>query len=300
VGASSAIAQDFLREANRRASEDTYHLYSRDYKFLDALEIEKIQYFIHDIGALRAANSCDVVINFVGLGSPARIARESQNLLTLDQDIDASCMRLLSTNPNATYLYLSSGASYGNNFFEPASDSNELPSLSSFDLPRDNYGWTKRCAEVRHRALPDFKIVNLRIFGYVSRYLDRESGFLLSDLAKSIETGQPVNLTNSITRRDFISSKYFYELVEFCVEQNLPNISLDLVSAAPLEKRELVEQFVNEYGLKVIWSDDQPQGNSNSKENYFSISSRLQNLGFAWGETALEMVLSEFEARFRS
>ena len=296
VGASSAIAQDFLRVSSKVGSQHVFHLYSRDFSFLPALKINNLTIFTHKFSDLEIAEECDAVLNFVGLGSPSRVALESSRLEPLDLKVDLACMRLLELKPEATYLYMSSGASYGSNFSTPAVDANELPEISKFDLPREMYGWIKRSAEVRHRSLPQYKIINLRIFGYASRNMDLNAGFLLSDLAKSLVTGVPARISSEITHRDFINPDFFYEVVNYCLENNLPNTSLDLVSTSPLGKHELVAALEGIFGLKVVWDETPSKSNSISKSNYFSQSTRLRESGVGINKSALEMVIDEFQA----
>ena len=296
VGASSAIAQDFLRVASKVGSEHMFHLYSRDFGFLPALKINNLTIFTHSFSDFEIAEGCDAVLNFVGLGSPSRVALESSGLGPLDLKVDLACMRLLELNPEATYLYMSSGASYGSDFSIPAVDANELPEMSKFDLPREVYGWIKRSTEVRHRSLPQYKIINLRIFGYASRNMDLNAGFLLSDLAKSLLTGEPAQISTEITHRDFINPEFFHELVDYCLENNLPNTSLDLVSTSSLAKDELVAALEGIFGLKVKWEETPPKSNSISKCNYFSQSTRLGDYGFVNNKSALEMVIDELQA----
>jgi hypothetical protein len=95
IGASSAIAQDFLREANRSGSEHLFHLYSRNFGFLDALKLHDLNITTHSFSDLSTAEECDAVLNFIGLGSPSRVARESGGLETLDLAVDQACIRLL-------------------------------------------------------------------------------------------------------------------------------------------------------------------------------------------------------------
>ena len=249
---------------------------------------------LHSFSDFIRAPECDVIMNFVGLGAPARIANESNGLLALDQSVDEACMALVRLNPKATYLYLSSGASYGSDFSKPATDHSELPDDSKFELPRDMYGWVKRSTELRHRQAKHHKIINLRIFGYASRNMDVDAGFLLSDLAKSLLTQAPVQITSDKTIRDFINPEYFFKIVEFCISNELPNTSIDLVSSKPVDKTEIVDALVAEYKLNVEWVKPSSSSNSRLKENYYSLSNRLTEFGFSYPASALEMVLEEF------
>jgi hypothetical protein len=63
-----------------------------------------------------------------------------------------------------------------------------------------------------------------------------------------------------------------------------------------LGKGELVDALVSNFGLKVQWDDVAPTSNSISKQNYFSHSGRLREYGFTNSQSALQMVLEEFEA----
>lgn len=296
VGASSAIAQDFLRVTNRSVSGHSFHLYSRKFEFLDELKLSNLQVITHNFDDFKTADECDVILNFIGLGSPSRVARESSRLEELDLEVDLACIRLLELNPEATYIYMSSGASYGSDFSSPAIDENELPQKSKFDLPRDTYGWVKRSTEARHRALPQYKIINIRIFGYASRNMDLDAGFLLSDLAKSLVTGNTVRISTEVAYRDFINPGFFHEDINFCLEKNIPNTSIDLTSSAPLGKGELVDALARIFGLKVKREELPSHSDSTSKRNYFSLSKRLRDFGFTNTYSAIDMVLEEFQA----
>ena len=78
------------------------------------------------------------------------------------------------------YINISSGAVYGTDFKKPANSSFTTEIDVNNITTIEHYRIAKLNSEVKHRSLSDFKIIDLRIFGFFSRFIELEKDFLLS------------------------------------------------------------------------------------------------------------------------
>ena len=124
-------------------------------------------------------------------GLDGAVARATQptdrgGFLDITLDFDSLALRYVKAHPSTRYLFLSSGAAYGSDFRQPATDQTR----AGFDINHlqvhDWYGAAKFHAECRHRALADLAMVDLRVFSYFSRSQDLSSRFLISDMLRAI------------------------------------------------------------------------------------------------------------------
>jgi nucleoside-diphosphate-sugar epimerase len=160
--------------------------------------------------------------------------------------------------------------------------------------PESYYGIAKLYSEVKHRALSNFNIVDLRIFSYFSRYIDLESGYFLTELIKSIRNGQVFITNHCDFIRDFVSPEDLFDLIRRILRSKPFNGTLDLYSAKPVSKFELLEYFVKNYSLKFTvnpkFRSACPTG---VKQFYCSGSREASRLGYRPKFSSLGAVVKE-------
>jgi|SRR3989344_4295661 len=233
----------------------------------------------------------DVVINCVGISDPGQIALAGASIFRLTEDYDNLVLDYLARHSGALYVFVSSGAVYGRDFSRPVDDQT-LVSIGLGDIrPSDYYGLAKLNAEVKHRALAQYNIVDLRIFGFFSRYADLSAKFFLSDIIAAIRSGRPLVTDDRDMSRDYVHPADLGQLVERCIQQQHLNQSLDVYSRQPTTKFEIIKMARERYGLAVEVCDS-PVGNSTTgdKDHYYSLSKRAEMVGYIPQYTSLEVV----------
>lgn len=260
VGATSTIAGDWVKHL-RMKNEYVLFLFGRvanSYTGIkDYSEFGKDEY--------------NVVVNFVGVGDPARAASIGANILVITNQFDDMILAYLEKNPRCRYVFLSSGAALGSGYQEPASE-NTLASFRINQLrEQDWYGISKFYTEAKHRALKDLDIVDVRVFNYLSNSMSLNARFMITDAARAIYE-RCVFKTNSLNLvRDYLSETDFCSLMDCILEAEKANCAVDCFSAGPVSKFELLNTLKIQFGLKyeVVQQIDSVDA-TGIKLNYFT------------------------------
>lgn len=184
------------------------------------------------------------------------------------------------------YVNFSSGAAYGQDFSEPAGEA----SVSRINLNNigagEHYSVIKLYSEAKHRAFAHLNIVDLRIFSFFSRFIDLSRKYLLTDLISCVREKREFITDNTDIKRDYIHIDDFRDLLQNILRRDLINTSVDLRSAKPVGKFEIINYFREHYDLKVIIDDSAKvsafTGNKynyfSERENHFGIKPRYSSL----------------------
>lgn len=236
----------------------------------------------------------DVVINCVGLGTPSKVKKAGSEVFRLTEDFDNMILGYLTRHPETLYINFSSGAVYGTDFAIPVGDS----TYSKWDINNidesNYYGIAKLNSEAKHRALKDFNIVDLRVFGYFSRFIDLDTKFLLCEIISCVKTNRnfitdPKNIT-----RDYVHPKDLFSLVKRCMIKKNINDVFDVYSREPVTKFEILNYFKKNYGLKyIIDRNINVASVTGTKSNYYSISRKAEKIGYRPQFTSMECIIQE-------
>lgn len=248
LGASGQISKGLISELS---PFHELYLFSREPKsvhaFLERMGIEGKVYSYGDFPRFHY----DVVINATGPGDPRTIRENTSEVLRVTEFFDNLVLDYLVENPGTLYIFLSSGAIYRNGYQRRAGrDATcEIP-LNHFseDLI---YPLAKICAEVKHRSLARFKIADVRIFGYFSRYIDLSGGFFLSQAGQALVSGERFRTPRTNFVRDYVCADELARLLDCILESDGWNAAYDLVSAAPVSKARLLERMIELFDLEV-------------------------------------------------
>ena len=296
LGATSQIARDMIITfAN--AEEYNLHLFARRTdevrKWLAANGLLG-RYVAGDFSEF-SGQEFDAVINFVGVGNPAKVTRMGASILDITYEFDSLVLNYVKNFPSCRYIFLSSGAVYGGTFSTPADEN----TTSSFPinklLPTDWYGAAKMFAECRHRALPELPIVDLRVFNYFSKTSDVDARFLITDILRSIRDGYVLQTSHENIVRDYIGPNEFVQVIQKILMAPPQNVAIDCFTQAPVDKVSMLEQMRNDFGLRYALVQ-QRTGllATGSKVNYYSKSRKATNLfGYFPEATSLDVVLEE-------
>jgi nucleoside-diphosphate-sugar epimerase len=243
------------------------------------------------------AEAYDAVINFVGVGDPARAATMGASILEITQKYDALAIAYVKVNPEVRYVFLSSGAVYGTTFLKPVDQ--DTPAVVPVNhLGAENYySVAKLYAEANHRALSPLPIVDIRIFNYFSRTSDIAARFFVSDMLRAIRDGREFETGSATMHRDYLVPSDFFSLVDCILRGPLANMAVDAYTRAPVEKFELLDAMERTFGLQYRTTPSPSVVNATGvKTFYYSQNRKAEQFGYQPRQTSLEGVLAESKA----
>ena len=303
LGATSQIAKDLIRSFDTH-SDHQLTLFGRN---ITPLKIwQATQYFSHsqvvlDYQKFSKHQDFDVIINFVGIGDPAKARAMGEGILTLTDHYDNLAIDYLKQHSGCKYIFLSSGAVFGSNYDQPV-DENSIPEAPNRRIgAQDWYGLAKLQAENRHRALIDFNIVDIRVFNYFSQTQDMSARFLITDIVRSIQQRAVLRTSAHNLVRDFLHPDDFYQIVTRVLNAENINAALDCFTQAPIDKFSLLNAMAEQFDLHYEISQAEAGVlATGSKINYYSKNYAAKNIGYAPQLTSLEGVFMEFKAYLKS
>jgi nucleoside-diphosphate-sugar epimerase len=233
-----------------------------------------------------------LIINCLGAGDPAQLADLGQSIVSLTDRWDE---QILSTmGDGAQYVFLSSGAVYGE-LRAPATAESALAVALNADPPLTPYTVAKLRAELRHRAAPDQRVLDLRVFGYADPALDPMGSFLLSDLARAIQSDSRFATAPADIVRDYAGADELADLILAWVGAGGVNSAADLYTRAPLTKHQLIAECQERFGLKVDWVEPNRTSTTGSRLVYASAWRRAEAWGYAPSRTALDVAIDALQ-----
>lgn len=300
LGATSEIAKDLIIHF---AERDSYQitLFARKVEIVrEWLRILKLtnQFVVKCLEEFNNERYFDVVINFIGVGNPAQASAMGASILDITLKYDTIVLDYLNRNPACKYIFLSSGAAYGEVFKNPV-DENVAAVININNLkPQDWYAIAKLHAECRHRALSKFFIVDIRVFNYFSHTQNMDSRFFITDIVRAICNKDILESSEDYMVRDFIHPLDFYQLIKRILDSSPVNTHVDCYSLEPVDKPTLLIGMKEKFGLDYITSSVRGGGVNATGEKpfYYSLSRRAEQFGYKPQFTSLEGIALEIHA----
>jgi nucleoside-diphosphate-sugar epimerase len=238
--------------------------------------------------------SCDLVINAAGSGDPQVIRKPGLDLIRCTEHFDYLTLDYLKEHPQTGYIYLSSGAVYG----PPREEAVTQDSVVTLPINRltagHAYSIAKIAAETRHRLLPDFKIADVRIFGFFSRYINPKAGFFLSEVAACLLENRSLVTHSRNFIRDYIGAPDLAMLIRNLMAAGIPNGAYDACSEEPVTKLEILESLQTELGLRWRTLDGLPIDRlSVEKPKRISVHQSAADIAFQPKERSLMVIQQE-------
>jgi nucleoside-diphosphate-sugar epimerase len=237
--------------------------------FLNEIHADRSRIIVKDLVDFESLNY-DVIINCIGFGTPESIQNGMKDVVELTNSYDDRIIQYLTqVNSKTVYIYLSSGIVY-NAHLSRGAEKTDLISLNLNDVSQENaYRVSKIYTELKHRLYSQFQILDIRIFGFCSRYLDFESSFFLAEVIRALKNKNVFKTNDLDIVRDYMSDSDFYALIRRCI-QNPINSAVDAVSAQPVRKMELLKYLQSEFGLEISVESISIQNPTGLKMNYFA------------------------------
>lgn len=233
----------------------------------------------------------DVIINGVGIGNPHDLMQYPFQVFQVTEQYDNLILDYLHKNPAVTYINLSSGAVYGSDFDQPATDGKWLKLDPNHLSAQEFYGITKLNMEAKHRSLSQHRIVDIRVFGFFSAFIDLNSRYLLTDIIHHIKTGEILHTSADNIIRDYVHPWDFVQLIKLCMQGEVQNDVYDVYSLKPVAKFEILDYFADYHGLKYeIQNNSSYNSITGSKNNYYSLNDRASLIGYLPRYTSLQSI----------
>lgn len=231
----------------------------------------------------------DAVVNCVGVGTPGAVAKIGAGIFEITEHFDALVLDYQQRHSDTRSIAFSSGAAYCGDFAEPASECTQARVAINAVSPADYYGIAKLASESKHRAMADRPIVDLRLFGFFSRYADMDAHYFMTDVYHALERPEALTVGPDDVVRDYIDPDDLCSMVCAVLDSEPCNDVFDLYSAAPASKFDILSTFAARYGLKYDVLDGQVGGvATGSKPNYYSTNHRAARLGYRPMYTSIE------------
>jgi len=299
LGATSQIAKDLLRCWLTNETEHQLSLYGRKPELINTWLVKEGFSGRHTSKNLNkfsiTEQKYDAVINFIGVGDPAKAKEISSSLLDVTRLYDDMVLVYLDKNPECRYLFLSSGAVYGDVFKEPV-DEHSGSTIPINNITSANfYTMSKLYAEVKHRARQDLSIVDIRVFNIFSHTQDLNARFFITDIIRAITNKTVLEVSNGDMTRDFIHPSDFCRLIDIILTSKPCNYAVDCFSKAPIDKWELLIKMRERYGLEWSTVDGNVINATGNKENYFSLNKKARELGYYPKFDSLSCIFSEVD-----
>jgi nucleoside-diphosphate-sugar epimerase len=302
LGASSQIARDLIK---RFLSHQNFQIlmYVRNIKeakkwqSLNDMRQQTVVHTYEEYGL----HPHDVVINCIGVGDPKKAIEMGASILEITANFDDLILKYLSQNQNRRYLFLSSGAVYGDNFLEPVHNASISQMNINHITPLDYYATAKLHAEVKHRAQTNSPIIDLRVFNYFSRTQNMDARFLITDIVRAIRNNQVLKTSPDNIWRDFLHPKDFYQLVCCIIESPPNNCAIDCYSSQPIDKMALLKEIKENFGLQYEITRHNYNKSINAtgvKPNYYSTNMKAADFGYEPSFSSLSGILYELNSIF--
>jgi len=296
LGATSQIAKDLI-VSFAAFSNYELSLYARkpetEARWLNSINLIDL-YTIKDFEAFNFDDNYDAILNFIGVGNPAATKAMGNSIFDVTLKYDDLALNYVKQNPSCRYIFLSSGAAYGENFNAPV----KIDSMAAIPIndlqPQDWYSVAKLHAECRHRALHHLPITDIRIFNYFSHTQDMNARFFVTDIMRAIRTKTILQTSYEPIVRDFIHPSDFFSLIGKILNSPKINVAVDCYSKAPVEKHVLLSAMQETFDLRyeIIQSATSINATGN-KTYYFSNNTRAADFGYKPTLTSLEAVMQE-------
>lgn len=286
MGATSHIAKGLI-DRFLQAGDHYLYLFSRSAdkirQFVDAINVTANNgYSICDNYRTFSSLYYDVIINCVGVETRNKHNCDFTRYFTVTEEFDnLSIGYLKSRNPGALYVSFSSGAVYGTGFSIPADEGSVNGIQVNHVVPEDYYGIVRINAEAKHRAHSNLRIIDLRIFSYFSRYINLSDGYFITDVMEAILEDKILVTDSTNIVRDYLHPQDLFAIVTKCIHAGKINQALDVNSSHPVAKKEILDYFTSEYGLKYRSRHSSENASATgAKSNYYSTCNQASQIGY--------------------
>ncbi len=213
-------------------------------------------------------NYYDVIINTVGITKQEVLINQPSAIFEADL-IDTRVLAYQLNGHMATrYIHFSSGAVYGDVYDEEALSKYSRIPISPIEK-ESYYGISKLYLEAKHRAYPQLLISDIRIYNYFSRFIDLNSKYLLVQMINACHEGRVFETSTEEIYRDFLHPDDLWSILKYLFSSKETWPTIEPASLAIISKREMMECFKENFGLKVKIIESEGLSATGRKTFYF-------------------------------
>jgi nucleoside-diphosphate-sugar epimerase len=221
-------------------------------------------------------------------------------IFDITRQYDQLALNYLKYHSKCRYIFISSGAIYGNSFDSPVHED----SVSQININKiqsqDWYALAKLQTEFLHRSLIDLPIVDVRIFNYFSSSQDINSRSFIADILRSIHHKAVLETSDEYMARDYIGPNDFFDLINAIVNSTATNDVVDCYSKEPIDKPTLLSFMEAEFGLHYKNTKREVYLNATGKKPYYySLNKHAKIFGYAPQFSSLENIAIEARKFFK-
>ena len=239
----------------------------------------------------------EIIINCIGISNIKDRMDSGPEIFKIHETWDNLILDYLKKKGKPLYISLSSGAVYGRNFQNPVTEKSCFLSGMTNILPSDYYAISKLNSEAKHRSYDKLSIVDLRIFSYVSQFIDLHSNFIISEIIAAVKNKQQFITDNLDISRDYVHPEDMKQIIDLIIqhwrEAGFINDAFDIYSRHPVTKldmlRSIAEKFNLQYQIKAGTSV--ASSATGFKMNYYSVDKKLKKLGYEPQYSSMDAIL---------
>jgi nucleoside-diphosphate-sugar epimerase len=296
LGATSQIAQDLILSFSKKKNYSA-SLFVRNIEAMKAWKRNadlNEQYQVKNYADFDNNQNYDVVINFVGVGDPAKIQELGEEIVNITEQYDNMALEYVKHHKKTKYIFLSSGVVFGGNYQVPVDENTNINININNLRPMDWYATAKQNAEKKHRKLSDLSIVDIRVFNYFSHTQDVNARLLMSDIVRAIINRTVFKTSSDNIVKDFITPSDFYNLIQSIIDFKSINQALDCYTLEPIAKFDLLAELEDRFGLQhEINQSADIVDPTRVKMNYYSINKAAGGIGYAPKNSSIDGIIQE-------
>jgi len=237
-----------------------------------------------------ANENYDVIFNGVGVWDTPD--SKPCEIFPVTECYDNMILEYQKTHAKCVSIHVSSGAAYASGYNKAVNaDTRTQLAINNFTLG-NYYSIAKIHSEAKHRAFNDLNIVDIRLFGFFSRFMSLDYSYMLGGLINAVKSGKTFKVISENFWRDYIHMNDFAALLNSISTSGKLNTAIDLRSKKPISKDELIHLFANKYGLKYEVDRNVKRSRTGVKPYYYST---MENSVYSPRYTSLETVESELK-----
>ncbi len=293
LGARGQIARSLISLYLERGKWSDLKLYSRSPENL-AAEMQGVKVYPSDDFI---NHDHEIIINCIGISNLKGSKNLGTDIFKIHETWDNLILEYLERNEKALYISMSSGAVYGKNFQNPVDEKSCLLNGITEISPADFYAVSKLNCEAKHRSFDKFSIVDLRIFSYISKFIDFNSNFLVSEIMTAVKNRKVFITDDRNISRDYIHPEDMMQIIDLIIKHwqqtGFINDVFDIYSKNPVTKMDMLERISEKFNLKyeIKTGTNIDLSATGFKMNYCSANKKLKKIGYEPQYSSLDAIL---------
>jgi nucleoside-diphosphate-sugar epimerase len=239
--------------------------------------------------------NADYDIIFNGVGTWDTPGANADMIFEITEYYDNMVIKYQTSHSNCTSVHISSGAAYASDFLNPVDFSTKTQITINNFAVGDYYSIAKINSEAKHRAHSGLNIVDLRLFGFFSRFMSLEYKYLLSGLINAVKNRTVFHVIKENFWRDYIHLDDFSMLLLAIAAVDKINTAIDVRSRQPVSKEEIIKLFTDKYNLKIESDINVEISKTGVKPHYYSV---MNSEIYSPRYTSLETIQTELQYFF--